>query len=259
MPFTTNKTAYNIFASVLNKLNQKRDWELAIPILEPIFLQYIPDKAQILDLCCGSGQLANQLLKKGYQVTGLDISENLLIYARQNAPGGKFIQEDVRLFASPPNFHGIISIGVSLNHVMNIEDLEKVFHNVYGALFDNGIFLFDSRGEEWVESWETSINDATITAGYVEDDEIHTHRQIYEPENKVGRNFYTILQLIDGTWQRTDTSIDYKIYSTEEIISALEKAGFTEITTYDEGRDLGLDGETGKTCFVCRKAPKLTA
>lgn len=59
----------------------------------------------VLDLCCGTGQLAVLFLEAGYRVVGLDLSEHMLVYARENASrfldGGqaRFVQGDARHFA----------------------------------------------------------------------------------------------------------------------------------------------------------------
>src|SRR3712207_3593292 len=71
---------------------------MALLSLERILLPHLTQGARILDLCCGTGQLAAMLLEKGYQVTGMDGSRALLDYACANAPGAEFVQGDARDF-----------------------------------------------------------------------------------------------------------------------------------------------------------------
>ena len=118
--------AYNeVYGQILSKHSMQ--------LLEELMLTHIPEKANILDLCCGTGQLAQKLLIKGYQIVGIDRSEEMLRYARENASGGKFIQSDARFFELPPTFDAVISM-YALNYVMNLEELIGVFHNVNAAL-----------------------------------------------------------------------------------------------------------------------------
>ena len=53
---------------------------------------HILQGVNILDLCCSTGQIAQRLIEQGYQVTGLDLSEAVLQYARENAPNAQFIK-----------------------------------------------------------------------------------------------------------------------------------------------------------------------
>ncbi|MGI2902871.1 class I SAM-dependent methyltransferase [Tolypothrix sp. VBCCA 56010] len=220
--------------------------------LEELILQELPKGAHIFDLCCGRGYLAQPLLKKGYQVTGLDGSEEFLRYARKIAPSVEFILDDIRYFKLPPTFDAAVSIGNSLNNTMSIEEMESVFHNLYVALLENGLFAFELMLEEY---YLLNLSVPTSSGG-VEDDFAWIDRHIYDPEKKIAQKNFTKFQLIKGEWQRSDVTFLTKPYSTTEIQSVLEKVGFTDVRSYDEERDLGVPGETGIACFVCRKPLK---
>ena len=62
------------------------------------------DNRHLLDVCCGTGQLAVHFLERGYKVTGLDLSDEMLHYARQNAASyvergrARFVQGDAADF-----------------------------------------------------------------------------------------------------------------------------------------------------------------
>ncbi|MFG6101402.1 class I SAM-dependent methyltransferase [Leptothoe sp. EHU-05/26/07-4] len=248
---------YDVLASVLNKLYQKEyskeNLEFIKTIFQQLFLQYIPEKGRILDLGCGSGQLASLLFESGYQVTGIDISEKLLSYARKNAPEVEFVQSDIRLLEYSPTFNGIFSKG-ALMVMMSLEGLEDVFRRVYSALLGNGVFMFDVRQEESVMSWGKSLADAHTKTLSVEDDYVWMCRSTYEPGEKVMHNFFTVFELVDSTWLRTDTDFYGKIFSTEEIKENLEKVGFKEIQVLQDGKELGSEIVTGRNLFVCRKS-----
>lgn len=222
--------------------------ERALPAFEQLLLQHLPEKARILDLCCGSGELAQKLLMKGYQVTGIDCSETMLRYARENAPNAEFILGDARFFELPPTFHAVVSTSGSLSYIINLEELICAFRSVYAALLENGLFVFNVYTEEEYQSgWNGNIS------GDVQKEYAWAVQQSYHPEEKVGRLNFTLFQLIEGTWQRLDTTLQEKCYSVPEVKQALEKAGFTEIKVYDAERDLGVEQSAGHAYFVCRK------
>jgi len=250
----TRYSDYDSFARIYNRPSkQKTKWSKVLPLLENLLLRHLPKGAHIFDLCCGGGQLTQKLLESGYQVTGLDGSEQMLNYARQNAPEANFILDDARFFQLPPTFHAATSTSFALNHIMSLEELEGVFSNVHAALLDNGWFLFDLRLEEWVQKWDSSTVDASVVEGYVKDDDVFSMRDIYQPEDKIGRKYITTFQLINGEWQRSDLTLLLKIYLPEEVKTALEKVGFTNVGIYDLERDFGVDGRAGHAAVVCRK------
>ena len=227
-------------------------YEKYLARLEGLILKDCPEGSHIFDLCCGRGELTELLLKKGYQVTGLDGSEVELCYARENAPGAKFILDDARYFKLPPTFHAVVSIGTSFNYIMSIGELESVFRNVYVALLEKGLFVFElSLEEEYIPRFSVPISNADV-----EDNFAWIERTTYDKEKNVVKENFTKFQLIKGEWQRSDVTLQRKAYSPAEVQSALEKVGFTEVRIYDQERDLGVNGKAGRACFICRKPPK---
>ncbi len=247
MTTTTLYTEYDPLAHVYNE-----DWALGVlqetlPALEKLILSNLVKDAQVLDLGCGTGQLVQKLLEKGYKVTGIDASEGMLRYAHENAPGAKLILNDARLLDFSPTFNAVISIG-AFNHVMSLEELTSIFKNVYQALLDNGIFLFYIfLEEEYQLNWDDKIT------GNVKEDYAWAARNSYDSETKIAAINLTIFSLIEKTWQRLDSTILEKCYTKEEIITALKTSGFSDISSYDSHHDLKISQMPGSTYFVCYK------
>ena len=235
---------YDSFAWVYDK-----HWgsgERRMPALDRLILQHLASDARILDLCCGTGHGTHLLLKRGYRVDGLDGSEAMIRFAREKAPEGNFIVEDVRTFKSPPIYDGVISLFDSLNHVMDLDELTLTFRNVYAALVGGGIFLFDLNMEPGYERrWRGSF-------GIVEDDHACIVRSSFSKEERVGRFDATMFRLEEG-WQRSDVTLLQRCYSEEEVESALAASGFAEIHSYDMHGEPDNSGEAGSMYFVCRK------
>lgn len=238
---------YDPLARVYNE-----DWALGVltetlPALEKLMLPNLVKDAHILDVGCGTGQLAQKLIEKGYKITGIDASEGMLSYARENVPDAKLVLNDARFIDFSPTFDAVISIG-AFNHVMSLEELTSVFHNVYHALLDNSIFLlYLFLEEEYQLNWDGKIT------GNVKEDYAWAARNSYNSETKIASINLTIFSLIENTWQRFDSTIIEKCYTKEEIISALETTGFKDISSYDAHRDLKISQMPGSTYFVCYK------
>ncbi|MBD2665595.1 methyltransferase type 12 [Richelia sinica FACHB-800] len=247
MNTTTLYTSYDPLARVYNE-----DWAVevlkeTIPALETLIFPNLIQDAQILDLGCGTGQLAQKLMEKGYKVTGIDASAGMLHYARENAPEAKLILNDARLIDFYPTFDAVISIG-AFNHVMSLEELTNVFHKVYQSLLDHGIFLFYLfLEEEYLDNWNGKIT------GNVKEDYAWAAKNSYDLETKIASINLTIFSLIDNTWQRLDSTISEKCYTQEELILSLKTVGFSDIRVYDAHLDLNISRMPGCKYFVCHK------
>lgn len=240
---------YDPWARIYNDYWGLKYCQIILPAFEKLLQQYkINQRANILDLCCGTGHMAQHLIEQGYQVTGLDISEAMLQYARDNAPNAKFILDDARFFKLPSTFDVVICPSGSLNHMISIEDLEKVFTQVYDSLLDNGIFLFGITLEDGYKSWNGAIAD-----GDVKDDFAWACCDSYNPEEKIGQFKITIFQMVEKTWQRLDISNLIRGYSRTEVISALESVGFQDINIYNEDGNLADSQYNLHAIFYGRK------
>ncbi len=238
---------YDPLAWVYNKHWGPRYTEKVLPVIERLILQELSADARILDLCCGSGQLAQKLIERGFHVTGVDGSEEIVRIARENASAGEFVVDDARTFRFECTYDAALCVFDSLNHILSLDELISVFCNVYSVLQDGGVFLFDLNMEEGYKArWRGSYN-------IVEDDHVCVVHLNYRTEEKIGESQVTVFRL-DGQWRRSDLTLLQRCYSQEEIETALANAGFTNVAIYDGQRDLQLAGKgAGRAFFVCRK------
>jgi SAM-dependent methyltransferase len=104
---------------------------------------------RILDLCCGTGQLARYFLEAGYQVIGLDLSNPMLELARQNnlpflvSGQARFEQADASNFELQRRVGMAVSTFDALNHLPDFTSLANCFKCVHAALVKSGFFIFD--------------------------------------------------------------------------------------------------------------------
>ena len=239
--------AYEPFARIYN-----RHWGFfatkAYPILERLVLRNLPPGSAVLDLCCGTGQLAAELSRQGYRTTGLDGSEQMIEIARQNAPDVEFVVQDARDIALAHRFSAVFSTFDSLNHVMSLDELEQVFQCVFNVLEDGGQFAFDLNMEEGYRSrWRGSF-------GYVEEDHVCVVRSSHDADEKIGRLEVTLFELKGPGWTRTDFPLTQRWYSEGEIRERLRTVGFEELQSLD-GNEPILEGSLyeGRMFFVARK------
>ena len=139
------------------------------PMIEEFYTGTAPGKAKlpILDLCCGTGQLALYFLELGYRVTGLDLSEHMLQYARENASAylesgqGEFVHADAAGFTLERQFGLVVSTFDALNHLENEEKLEACFQSAFAVLVEEGTLIFDLNTRAGLLGWNNlSVDDS---------------------------------------------------------------------------------------------------
>lgn len=278
-------TDYDPWAWLYNESEANLASRWLLPKLEKLVLANLPVGSQILDLCCGTGQLAQMLILKGYQVTGLDGSEKMLHYAQKNAPNGKFILGDARLFELPNTFDAVICTDSALNHIMSLEELKSVFHNVYAAMKENTLFFFDLGLEKrfrniafndgelkekyaWSvgETYNPEAKTGTFTITIFQPDNSQSGKEytqldmiIQQLKRLVYNNFLryvkpsTLLQLLDKNWEHSAITFSVKPYSQAEIKSALSEAGFTNVNAYNFRLKLATSKDNKIGYFVAHK------
>ena len=210
-------------------------------------LDQLPAGSTILDLCCGTGNLARALTERGFSVIGIDGSRQMIRLARENAPDAKFLVADARRFRPPGACDAAIAVFDSLNHVMSAADLFAVFRGVYRALKAGGKFVFDLNMEQGYRArWRGSKN-------IIEDDCVCLVQYGYREEERLGESQLIFFRLKNG-WRRCDLTLRQKCYAEAEVRQGLETAGFENISVYEGQRDLGMSAKgVGRAFFVCRK------
>ncbi len=100
----------------------------------------INSDTQILDLCCGSGQATQFLVKYSQNVTGLDASPLSLRRARRNVPEADYVEAFAEEMPFVDNLFDLVHISTAL-HEMQPEQLQKIIKEVYRVLKPGGVFV----------------------------------------------------------------------------------------------------------------------
>ena len=242
---------YDNFAWLYNQ-----EWrtfgERIFPLLKDIAGEMLPDRAKVLDLCCGTGQLAKVLTDKGYEVTGIDGSREMLRYAKQNAPAAEFAAADARAFEFPPIYNAVFSTFNSLNHILKLGELLRTFKNVYKCLVSGGVFIFDlSTERHFKKHWKSHKEIKDIP------DCFYAIHNDYNTEECLALFHCTIFRSKAGNWQRSDVTVQETFYPVADVKSSLKKAGFTDIRAHSFSRERGLQKSTRNSFQIFYYARKL--
>ncbi|MEH2253674.1 class I SAM-dependent methyltransferase [Nostoc sp.] len=99
----------------------------------------IHSDTQVLDLCCGSGQTTEFLVRFSQNVTGLDASPKSLQRARQNVPLASYVEAFAEKMPFADNLFDVVHTSVAL-HEMQPQQLRKIINEVYRVLKPGGVF-----------------------------------------------------------------------------------------------------------------------
>jgi SAM-dependent methyltransferase len=205
-------------------------------------------KGAILDLCCGPGRYSVLLAKKGFSVTGVDLSLYLLEKARQNAATAgvavEWVRSDMRDFVRENTFDLALSLFTSIGYFEEKEDDLKVLGNMFRSLKPGGACLVDINGKERV-----ARQLQPLLGEIMEDGSLIVQRPVvYEDWTRL-RNEWII---IEGEKART-FSFSLFVYSGQELKEMLARSGFVNIKLHGSFDGAPYDAEAQRLIATARK------
>ena len=246
--------SYDIFSSVYDILTENVEYERISHKICSLLHKNGVDRGLLLDLGCGTGTLSFLLEQKGFDIIGVDASEDMLSVANEK----KYEDDSSALFlcqkAEELDLFGTIQCAVStldtFNHIDSIEKIEKAISLVSLFMDMNGIFIFDMN---------TPYKHKEILGNntFVYDmDEVYCVWQNSYDENAektdIDLDFF-IKNEDDDYFERYSESFSEYVYDINEIISIIKKCGFTLLDTTDDYSDNPVSDTTERITFICKK------
>ena len=210
----------------------------------------------LLDVCCGTGQLAVYFLERGYRVTGLDLSEHMLHYARENAAPyvesgqAKFVHADASDFSLDEQFGLVVSTFDALNHLESEQALRQCFQCVYDVLMPDGYFIFDLNTRAGLMRWNNmSVND---------DEQITIiTRGIYDGQSdRAATRITGFIRNPDGLYERFEQTTFNIVFDLQRVQEALLDAGWRHVhfaRSQDLAAPIDEPEREGRALFVAHK------
>jgi len=126
-------------------LYKDRDQEEADMFIHNLLQHLSPPKNSLmLDLACGKGRYSVALNRMGYNVTGIDLSQNKIEAAKQHQNNSlTFAVNDMRMPLEPNKYDYVFNLFTSFGYFDNEEENKVVLTNVFNALKSGGIFVLD--------------------------------------------------------------------------------------------------------------------
>lgn len=245
---------YEKFAQVYDDLMREIDYKQWGDYVFRLLLNAKNEVKNVLEFGCGTGNITSELAQKGYAVTAVDLSEEMLTVAdekiaEQNLADVRFFMGDMSNFQIGEEFDAVVSCCDSVNYLPDKEAVQNFIYCSQDALKSGGLLLFDINTPV---KFKEVIKDNT----YVYDlDNVYC---VWEnsPDFEAGRMDYDLSFFIkeeDGRYSRYDESQSQYIYTVEEIYHMLKNAGFINIKIYAFGTFLQGSNECDRVQFVAEK------
>jgi SAM-dependent methyltransferase len=190
-------------------------------------LLQFPKGARVLDLCCGPGLFVAPLARRGYRVTGVDLSPLMLKRAEaacaDAAVRARLIPADMLTFTEPQSFDVVLNVFTSFGYFDDPADNAQVLRNAHASLVPGGRLLVDLMGKEVLAGWIGRPQLVELgDGGYV----------VQRDTILDGwRRLRTDWTLVRGGRAR-EASITSWLYSGAELCAMVEDAGFTDVACY---------------------------
>lgn len=256
--------AYTGFAKVYETFMDNIPYREWADYLTGLLKEYgVKSGALLAELGCGTGTMTRLLAGAGYDMIGIDLSEEMLDIARYEHPEEYdilYLNQDMREFELFGTVAAIVSVCDSMNYLTSEEELLQVFKLANNYLDPGGYFIFDMKTEY---NYEVMMGNRTIVDNREEccliwenfyDKETHLNQYavtIYakaEFEEEDGEE-----EELPALFERMEESHVQRAYPVETVIELLKKAGLEFVAVYDACTKEAPKPESDRVYFIARE------
>ncbi len=249
---------YQAIARVYDKLNADIDYKKWADLIEKCFKKFLGTPPElVLDLACGTGRMTRELSARGYDMIGVDASEDMLSEAMYSygREGILYLLQDMRSFELYGTVGAVVCCLDSINYLLSEDDVKKTFSNVHNYLDPDGLFIFDVNTPYKFENIYS--DNAYILEDEDENGAIYCGWQNeYDRESGIC-DFYLSLfeEDEDGAYIRSDEHQRERCYTLVQIKNILAECGLEFIDIYAD-YDLGAPTDTSERWYIVARAKK---
>ena len=226
-----------MYSDVFCKVYNEFGWNYYPESFGQQLLQWLRENGETpknaMDLACGTGVLCRILQEAGLEAAGMDFSSGMIEIARRENPGIPFDVADMITYRPEKQFGLVTCTGDALNHIPDLQDVARIFRNVYDYTSPGGCFIFDILNENEVSTSEPFEMDFTDT--------IRVWFQMTRPGEQTVNLKVRVYE--DGELQ-FEENIRETIHDPAIICSLLRDAGFQVLRCADTLVDTGNPGTT---------------
>lgn len=251
-------SGYGSISEIYDKINSEIDYSAWADFIEECFCRYLGIKPHlVLDLACGTGSMTAELAGRGYDMIGIDGSEDMLSVAiGKKYDAGLdtilYLYQDMRAFELYGTVGAVTCCLDSINYLSADGELEKCFSCVHNYLDPDGLFIFDVNTPYKFEHIYADNS-------YIHEEECRGMSVLCAWQNEYDResrlcNFYLSVfeEGKDGRYCRTDEIQTERCYESCELVRALENTGFEVIGIFGDYQFTKAEDDATRWYIVAR-------
>jgi SAM-dependent methyltransferase len=222
--------AYTTFAQVYDLFMDNVPYEEWSKYIISVLKEYGIHSGVICDLGCGTGKMTRLLAKAGYDMIGVDLSEDMLAIASgQNEEGILYLCQDMCELELYGTAKAMVSVCDSINYLLEEDEIVWTLQSVNRYLEPGGIFIFDFNT---VYKYETVLGDTTICENREEGSFIWEN--YYDKEEQINEYDLTLfIREEEQLYRKFEETHYQRGYSLEQMHTLVEEAGMEFLAAYD--------------------------
>ncbi len=229
---------YTAFARVYDELMNTVDYDAWAAHYAALMAACgVKDQAKCVECACGTGNLTMRLKKKGYQITGADVSEDMLAAAMEKARTAgmtiPFVRQDMCALTVPRRVDCVLATCDGVNYLTAPERVKAFFAAAFAALRPGGALIFD------VSTPDKLKNTLGNNILYSDDDSVsYIWRNAWDEKNAcVTLTLSLFVRRPDGAYDRMEERQTQRAHTRRELRAWLAGAGFSDIQFFGRLRE----------------------
>ena len=235
-----------MYSDVFCKVYNEFGWNYYPEIFGEQLLRWLQVKnlrpRTAMDLACGTGILCNILHQEGIEASGMDFSAGMIDIAKAANPTISYEVADMITFRPEKYFDLVTCTGDAINHIGDLQNVEKIFCNVFAYTSPGGYFVFDILNENEVSTSESFEMD------------FDAHTRVWFQMTRPGEKQVNLkIRVYEDEQFRFEENIRETVHDPVSICDLLRKVGFVEVSCADR---LLAESLPGTTWFVIARKPE---
>lgn len=247
--------AYHELAASYDRLTNDVDYEAVVDFYMQILQRMGAKPRTAVDLACGTGTVTAILARKGLQVVGVDMSEEMLTQAFQKVAQmerpPQFVCQKLQQLFLPRGVDLAVCALDSMDYILNPDDCKEAIRRVYRALNPGGVFIFDVNTPEKLRAMDGQVF-------LDEDDDVYcVWRGEFDEITNICSYGMDLFQRQGEAWYRSFEEHQEYAYSKQQLVDFLQEAGFTGIEVYADREFVAPRAGEQRIYFKARKGTVL--
>jgi SAM-dependent methyltransferase len=247
--------AYQAFAQVYDRLMRDMPYDAWLRFTRAYWERHGFRPVTVVELGCGTGNIAVPLARDGYRVIGIDVSDSMLAAAQAKtarsgkADSARWILQDMREWELGFPVDAVVSFCDSLNYLTEPEDVRAAFRQTFAGLRPGGLFLFDVHPPATLKRYADEQPFALQ-----EDDIAYLWTCGWDEERmEIEHHLTVFVQGADGRYDRIDEWQVQRAYPLERLVEWLKEAGFTDVECFADFAFAAPDGRSVRWFIGARR------